>query len=188
MTVDADLSELAAALGHRFKRPELLADAVTHPSLSGMERVGKRGSRTPAPGLAYERLEFLGDRVLGVVIANWLLERFPSEREGALARRLASLVRWETLSSVASTFDLGRYLRLSTGEAESGGRTNGAILADSCEAIIGAMYLDGGLPGCGKVHPRTMGGADRPDRRTAAGCQDGASGMGTGQGQTPAGL
>lgn len=82
MTVDADLSELAAALGHDFRRPELLADAVTHPSLSGMERVGKRGSRTPAPGLAYERLEFLGDRVLGVVIANWLLERFPAEREG----------------------------------------------------------------------------------------------------------
>ena len=73
-----------------------------------MERAGKRGARTPAPGLAYERLEFLGDRVLGLVIANWLLERFPAEREGALARRLASLVRWETLSAVAGTFDLGR--------------------------------------------------------------------------------
>ena len=164
MTADADLGELAAALGHGFRRPELLADAVTHPSLSGMERAGKRGARTPAPGLAYERLEFLGDRVLGLVIANWLLERFPAEREGALARRLASLVRWETLSAVAGTFDLGRYLRLSTGEAELGGRTNGAILADSCEAIIGALYLDGGLPGCGKVHPRPLGGAYRPNR------------------------
>ena len=169
MTVDADLSELAAALGHDFRRPELLADAVTHPSLSGMERVGKRGSRSPAPGLAYERLEFLGDRVLGVVIANWLLERFPAEREGALARRLASLVRWETLSSVASTFDLGRYLRLSTGEAESGGRTNGAILADSCEAIIGAMYLDGGLSAAEKFIRERW--AERIDR-TAGPPQD----------------
>jgi ribonuclease-3 len=146
MTADADLGQLAAALVHSFRRPELLADAVTHPSLSGMERAGKRGARAPTPGLAYERLEFLGDRVLGLVIANWLLERFPAEREGALARRLASLVRWETLSDVAVTLDLGRYLRLSTGEAESGGRTNGAILADSCEAVIGALYLDGGLP------------------------------------------
>ena len=60
MTTDADLGELAAALGACFQRPELLADAVTHPSLSGMERAGKRGARTPAPGLAYERLEFLG--------------------------------------------------------------------------------------------------------------------------------
>src|SRR3954464_14946401 len=126
MTDDADLGELAAAIGHSFRRPELLADAVTHPSLSGMERAGKRGSRTPTPGLAYERLEFLGDRVLGVVIATWLLERFPTEREGALARRLANLVRWETLSVVAESIDLGRHLRLSTGEADSGGRTNGA--------------------------------------------------------------
>jgi ribonuclease-3 len=146
MTADADLADLAAALGHSFRRPELLSDAVTHPSLSGMERAGKRGSRTPTPGLAYERLEFLGDRVLGLVIANWLLEHYPAEREGALARRLASLVRWETLSDVAATLQLGRYLRLSTGEDESGGRNNGAILADSCEAVIGALYLDGGLP------------------------------------------
>jgi ribonuclease-3 len=111
-----------------------------------MERAGKRGAGTPTPGLAYERLEFLGDRVLGLVIANWLLEHFRAERVGALARRLASLVRWETLSDVAATLQLGRYLRLSTGEAESGGRNNGAILADSCEAVIGALYLDGGLP------------------------------------------
>jgi ribonuclease-3 len=142
----ADLAELAVSLGHAFQRPELLVDAVTHPSLSGMERAGKRAGKVPTPGLAYERLEFLGDRVLGLVIANWLLERFPAEREGALARRLASLVRWETLSDVASTLDLGRYLRLSAGEAGSGGRTNGTILADCCEAVIGALYLDGGLP------------------------------------------
>ncbi|QQP87341.1 ribonuclease III [Skermanella sp. TT6] len=142
----ADLAELADALGHRFRQPDLLVDAVTHPSVSGMERLGRRPGRVAVPGLAYERLEFLGDRVLGLVIANWLLERFPGEREGALARRLASLVRWETLSQVAAQLDLGRYLRLSTGEAESGGRTNGTILADCCEAVIGALYLDGGLP------------------------------------------
>jgi len=146
MSADSDLDELARTVGHVFTKPSLLADAVTHPSLSGMERAGRRGSRTPTPGLAYERLEFLGDRVLGVVVATWLLERFPTEREGALARRLANLVRWETLSVVAESIELGRHLRLSTGEADSGGRTNGAILADSCEAVIGALYLDGGLP------------------------------------------
>ncbi|AWJ87544.1 ribonuclease III (plasmid) [Azospirillum sp. TSH58] len=141
----ADLAELAAAIGHRFADPQRLADAVTHPSLMGLERNARGGRPEQGPGLAYERLEFLGDRVLGLVIAEWLLERFPNEREGALAKRHVSLVRREALSRVADALQLGRYLRLSPSEAQGGGRSNHTILADACEAVIGALYLDGGM-------------------------------------------
>ncbi|MDQ2102035.1 ribonuclease III [Azospirillum isscasi] len=141
----ADLAELADALGHRFADPQRLADAVTHPSLMGLERNARGGRPEQGPGLAYERLEFLGDRVLGLVVAEWLLERFPNEREGALAKRHVSLVRREALGRVADTLRLGRYLRLSPSEAQGGGRSNRTILADACEAVIGALYLDGGM-------------------------------------------
>jgi ribonuclease III len=149
---EADLQGLGRSLDHRFHQPQLLADAVTHPSLGGLDRTSQRagqgagqGVAVIPTGVAYERLEFLGDRVLGLVIASWLLERFPSEREGSLARRHAALVRREALSRVAEAIELGRYLRLSPGEDDSGGRNNQAILADCCEAVIGALYLDGGL-------------------------------------------
>ncbi len=144
--VAADLAELAATLGHAFADPQRLADAVTHPSLMGLERAVRGGGRPgQGPGLAYERLEFLGDRVLGLVIAEWLLERFPAEREGALAKRHAALVRREALGRVADSIRLGRYLRLSPAEAQGGGRSNRTILGDACEAVIGALYLDGGM-------------------------------------------
>jgi len=141
----ADVAQLAAALGHSFKDPALLADAVTHPSLMGLERADKGATPSQGPGIAYERLEFLGDRVVGLCVAEWLLERFPAEREGALAKRHAALVRREALGTVADALDLGRYLRLSPAEASGGGRNNRTILADACEAVIGALYLDGGL-------------------------------------------
>lgn len=134
------LAGLEAAIGHCFADRRRLADAVTHPSLAGLARC-----QGPIPGTAYERLEFLGDRVLGLVIAQWLLERFPAEREGDLAKRHVGLVRRETLGRVAEDIELGRHLRLSPGEAEAGGRSNRTILADACEAVIGALYLDGGL-------------------------------------------
>ncbi|WP_274389798.1 ribonuclease III [Azospirillum doebereinerae] len=138
----ADVAELARALGHAFVNLDLLQDAVTHPSLAGLER----GARKPGgPGLAYERLEFLGDRVVGLVVAEWLLERYPNEREGALAKRHASLVRRESLGRVADTIGLGAYLRMSPSEVQSGGRANRTILGDACEAVLGALYLDGGL-------------------------------------------
>src|SRR5690348_5402077 len=139
-----DLAELVRNLGHRFAQPDLLAEAVTHPSLGGMER-SPRGAAARQPGTIYERLEFLGDRVLGLVVAEWLLERFPDEREGDLAKRHANLVRREALGTVADRINLGRHLRLSPGEDEHGGRANRAILADACEAVIGALFLDGGL-------------------------------------------
>ena len=136
---------LAPVLGHVFASPELLVDALTHPSLAGVNRAAAAGGCARVPGQAYERLEFLGDRVLGLIVAEWLLERFPKEREGSLARRHAALVRREALAVVADAVDLGRYLRLSPGEQGSGGRANLTILADACEAVIGALYLDGGL-------------------------------------------
>ncbi len=138
-------SELAAALGHSFAAPDLLVDALTHPSLAGLGRTQGAGGDARIPGAAYERLEFLGDRVLGLVVAEWLLERFPEEREGSLARRHAALVRREALAAVADAIDLGRHLRLSPGEQGSGGRANRTILGDACEALIGALFLDGGL-------------------------------------------
>jgi ribonuclease-3 len=133
---------LAAALGHGFTDAGLLLAALTHPSVAGL---GRTAAGMAVPGAAYERLEFLGDRVLGLLVAEWLLERFPAEREGDLARRHAALVRREALARVADGVDLGAYLRLSPGEQGIGGRANLTILADACEAVIGALYLDGGL-------------------------------------------
>ncbi len=128
---------LAAPLGHRFRHPELLREALLHPSVAPEQRGAAR--------YGYQRLEFLGDRVLGLVIAEWLLERYPDEAEGALARRLVALVRAETLAAAAAEIGLGRFLAMSPSEAETGGRDNTATLADACEAVIGALYLDGGL-------------------------------------------
>lgn len=139
----ADVADLARVLGHDFTNLGLLQDAVTHPSLAGLERTNRKSNT--GPGLAYERLEFLGDRVVGLVVAEWLLERYPNEREGALAKRHASLVRRESLGRVADAIGLGAYLRMSPAELQSGGRGNRTVLGDACEAVLGALYLDGGL-------------------------------------------
>jgi ribonuclease-3 len=114
----------------------LLIEALTHRSV---QQAGTKDR--PAH---YERLEFLGDRVLGLVIADLLLQRFPEEPEGILARRLTDLVRAETLADVARGVCIGPYLVLGKGE-QTQGRDNKAILADVCEAIIGAIYRDGGI-------------------------------------------
>lgn len=133
----ADHDVLTQALAHRFAEPALLREALTHPSTDPQDRGGAR--------FGYERLEFLGDRVLGLAVAEWLLARFPNEPEGSLAKRHTALVRRETLAQVARDISLGEHLILSPGEAESGGRENEAILADACEAVIAALYLDGGF-------------------------------------------
>ena len=132
---DGSLDALAEALGHRFASPDLLAEALTHRSAAQPElhRFG------------YERLEFLGDRVLDLVIADLLLDSFPDAPEGDLARRLSGLVRREALEEVAAGLELGRFLILAEGESRTGGRENAGIRADACEAVIGALYLDGGL-------------------------------------------
>ena len=98
-----------------------------------------------APADSNQRLEFLGDRVLGMVVAAMLYEAFPREAEGSLAYRFSALVRREALESVARRLALGRHLALGQGEDAAGGRDRPANLADACEAVIGALYLDGGL-------------------------------------------
>jgi ribonuclease-3 len=132
----ARLKGLEEALGHRFKRAALLEQALTHRSA-----VRARGPASDA----YERLEFLGDRVLGLLVAELLIHRFASEQEGELTRRHTSLVRRDTLVRIARGIGLGEHLKLSKGEAQAGGRASPSLLADACEAVIAALYLDGGI-------------------------------------------
>lgn len=138
MTSSAEIEE---RIGHNFADASLLKDALTHPSYEG-DRRGRADGKAGAS--AYERLEFLGDRVLGLVIADMLIHNFPDEAEGALARRHTALVRAAALARVAVEIGLGSYLRLSQGEEGTGGREKDAILSDAAEALIGAIYLDGG--------------------------------------------
>ncbi|HMK90924.1 MAG TPA: ribonuclease III [Methylocystis sp.] len=128
-----DYEVLEGKLGHGFADRSLLRRALTHASVA----VSRADS--------YERLEFLGDRVLGLVVAHMLVEAFPDESEGTLSRRLASLVRKETCAEVARDWGVGAFIRLGEGEAQSGGRDKRAILGDVCEAVIGAVFLDAGL-------------------------------------------
>jgi ribonuclease-3 len=125
------LTRLADVLGHAFARPGLLDEALTHASAA------KRRHR------GYERLEFLGDRVLGLILADTLLKTFPKEREGDIAKRHARLVSRGALVHVARAIELGAALRVSKGE--EGARANEAVLADAMEAVIAALYVDGGL-------------------------------------------
>jgi ribonuclease-3 len=130
----AAASTLEQTIGYRFKDKDLLTRALTHISaLGGGSRAG-----------SYQRLEFLGDHVLGLVISAMLFDAFPKGDEGELSRRLADLVRRETCADVARAINLGEAVRLGTSESNSGGRARTAILADVCEALIGAVFLDGG--------------------------------------------
>lgn len=131
---------LSERLGHRFRHPALLRQALTHRSAAP---TGGGRRRDAAHG--YERLEFLGDRVLGVIVAHMLYREFPLEAEGALARRFAELVRRKTLVAVARDIELGRHVVLARGEAAAGGRGSESLLADACEAVIAALFIDGGL-------------------------------------------
>ena len=140
----AKSAPLVEALGHSFERPELLAEALTHPSARS-----RRGARR-----GYERLEFLGDRVLGLIIADLLWRRFPEEAEGALTRRHTGLVRREALTEVAKKIGLGEHIIVSVGEETAGARANPSVLADVCEAVIAALYLDGGLPAASRFVER----------------------------------
>lgn len=139
-----ELTEVA--LGHRFTRPELLREALTHRSAVGGARLS-RGRRAPSNGAgSNERLEFLGDRVLGLVMAEWLVERFPGEQEGELGRRHAHLVSQPVIATIAERIGLGALLSVAPGESRAGVRTRATVIADATEALIGAMYSDGGLP------------------------------------------
>jgi len=129
-------SELEKRLGYIFSDQELLHRALTHSSAISP---GKRIEHS------YQRLEFLGDRVLGLVVADLLFQRAPGANEGELSRTLNSVVRKESCAEVARALDLGSAINLGTSEARTGGAGKEAILGDVCEAIIGAIYCDGGL-------------------------------------------
>jgi len=138
--------DLAQRIGHVFARPALLAEALTHPSAVAPHGPMARGrGRRRAVQRHYERLEFLGDRVLGLVIADLLWHRFEHEPEGPMTRRMADLVRRETVARVALDIGLDRHLVLSPAEAAAGAAKNPSILSDVCEAVIAAIYLDGGM-------------------------------------------
>ena len=133
ITLSAEAADFAARLGHDFAAPELLLQALTHPSIATPGRPDN------------QRLEFLGDRVLGLVIADALLKADKGAREGQLAPRLNALVRKETCAEVARRIDLGAALRLGRSEMLSGGRRKDALLGDAMEAVIAAVYLDAGF-------------------------------------------
>lgn len=130
------LDMLQAAVFHRFSEPGLLLKALMHRS---------NIAATANGGGSNQRLEFLGDRVLGLVIAEWLFEVFPQEEEGFLARRLAGLVSRASLVEVAGRMGLGDYLELPQNAESARLRVLDSSLEDACEALIGALYLDGGL-------------------------------------------
>ncbi len=135
--VKPELAELEARIGHVFADPGLAQRALTHlsaPSTSG-----------PGRTQSYQRLEFLGDRVLGLVVSEMLYEAFPDASEGELSVRFAGLVRGETCAEVAEAWDVGPHVVMGQGEARGGGRKKSAILADVCESLIGAVFLDSGF-------------------------------------------
>ncbi|MCP5382247.1 MAG: ribonuclease III [Kordiimonadaceae bacterium] len=121
-------AELYNILGYKFKNETLLCEALTHPSLEGNPN--------------YQRMEFVGDRVLGLAIAVWMYELHPNADEGGLASRHTNLVRREACTKIGKKLELGRFLHMAKSSDETGGRTRNTIIADSVEAIIGAIYLD----------------------------------------------
>ncbi len=131
------LEQLAARLQHRFTNPALLHHALTHRSAADPRRQMLDSN---------ERLEFVGDRVLALIMAEWLAERFPQEREGDLGKRLAVLVSQDSLARVVLALGVGEALRLPPNEERAGVRLRPSVLSDALEALLGALYLDGGLP------------------------------------------
>ena len=139
-TADVDLAALAAGVGHAFANAELAAEALTHRSA-----LDRRPELKAAFPNGNERLEFLGDRVLSLAMADFLLRRFPHEREGELARRHAALVKAGTLVEIAEELALGPHIRLGDSERVESGKVKPTIVADALEALLGAVFLDAGF-------------------------------------------
>ena len=133
MKLSAEIRAFEGRIGHRFARADLLLSALTHPSMSSPARDDN------------QRLEFLGDRVLGLVMAEALLTRDATAREGQLAPRFNALVRKEACAEVAAEIGLGEVMKLGRSEMMSGGRRKTALLGDAMEAVIAAVYLDAGF-------------------------------------------
>jgi ribonuclease-3 len=159
--LSADLRGLSDRIGHRFGQPDLLVRAVTHASIASATRPDN------------QRLEFLGDRVLGLAMAEALLRADPAASEGQLAPRYNALVRRETCADVARGIGLGEVLKLGRSEMISGGRRKDALLGDALEAVIAAVYLDAGFEAAQAVVLRLWGeriaavAADARDAKTA---------------------
>ena len=134
---DAAFQNLQAKIGLTFANENLLKNAFTHRSYLNEHKNFK--------GTSNERLEFLGDSVLSIIVSRYLFEKLPDSPEGELTQLRAALVRTETLAKIAQELHLGDYLLLSRGEEDTGGRTNSSILANTFEALIGAIYLDKGF-------------------------------------------
>lgn len=143
-TVAADPEVLQAALGYRFRRSDLLLRALTHRSVASEQTAETVNVVSIAAG-NNERLEFLGDAVLGLVVADALFQMHPDWREGQLTVVRAQLVSRQHMARVAASIGLGSYLRLSKGEERGGLRRTGTVLSNTMEAVLGALYLDGGL-------------------------------------------
>jgi len=165
--------KLEARLGHKFADPSLLDRALTHSSaIAPAKRVAQ----------SYQRLEFLGDRVLGLVVADMLYRRFPQSPEGELNRTFVTLVRKETCAAIARQLNLGTELNLGESEARTGGADKDAILSDVMEGVIGAVYVDGGLGPAYELVERLFGEhlgdavSDRADAKTTL--QEWAQGKG----------
>ncbi len=164
---ETSLAWLADALGHRPANAALFARALTHGS---------------CPGDSYERLEFLGDRVLGLVMADWLYGLFPDEPEGKLSRRLNALVSGETCAAVARTLDLGRHVRLGKQARDDGAADSDYVLGDVVEALIGALFLDGGIAAAADFVRRgwasLVGDQERAPQHPKSALQEWAAGKG----------
>ncbi|MEZ5908073.1 MAG: ribonuclease III [Hyphomicrobiaceae bacterium] len=168
------LSALEERIGYDFADKALLKRAMTHASLRGQRSVSNDN----------ERLEFLGDRVLALTIAAYLEETYPDEAEGELARRFNKLVRREACAAVARTIDLGAALFMTPSEADNGGRNKDTILADGCEALLGAVFKEAGFEVANSLvlrlwQPRLAGGR-KVDRDAKSALQEWAQGQGLG--------
>ena len=149
------MHELEKKLGYRFRNEALLSEALRHSSYANEHR--------GALAVSNERLEFLGDSVLGFVTAEFLFARHPDSPEGELTRIRAALVCEQSLHEVAQSLELGKYLKLGNGEEGCGGRTRPSILADATEAVIAAVYLDGGLSAASELIHRVLLDKERED-------------------------
>jgi ribonuclease-3 len=171
MTGQSAQAEIEQRIGYRFRDRSLLVRALTHISAVPNDKAQ-----------TYQRLEFLGDRVLGLAVSDMLYRTFPTAAEGELSRRLAELVRRESCAEVAAAWGVGDHVRLGDGEVAAGARRNAAILADICEAIVGAVFIDGGYEAARDIVQRVFGAhvhaPRRPLRDAKTALQEWAQGRG----------
>ena len=137
------IKDLETAIGYRFRNISLLQNALTHSSYANERWHNSLKSN--------ERLEFLGDSILGMVVAEYLYKNFPDRPEGELTRMRADMVCEQTLAAVAARIELGQHLMLGNGEEQGGGRTRASILADAVESVIAASFLDGGMEAARRI-------------------------------------